>query len=1108
MPTPVSAARQCLTEEAARALDDAVAVARRRGHAQTTSLHAVSALLALPSSALRDACARARSSAYAPRLQFRALELSVGVSLDRLPSSKTVDEPPVSNSLMAAIKRSQANQRRHPGSFHFHQIHAQQNLNAAVAANQTAPVLRVEMKHFVLSILDDPIVSRVFGEAGFRSCDIKLAILHPPVRQVSPFARARCPPVFFFNPADSDSTARRSSGGLGFSFPFSRHDDGDENSRRIGEVLARNPLLIGVCASEALKSFTEGLQSGKAGLLPSEISGLSVAHIEKDVSEFVVKGGSEEQLDSRFKEVSRVVEQSSGSGVVLNFGELKSWVGNGVLGDRVSSVVSKLKSLLELHSGKLWLIGAAGSDDVYMKFLGPFPSIEKDWDLHLLPITSSKSSTEGIYSKSSLMGSFVPFGGFCPTPSELKNPFSSTNQCFTRCHACTEKYEQEVASILKAGSALSIASPYSENFPSLLMTELDTGKGVDATKTKDGGTALNTRILGLQRKWNEICQRLRHTQSCHKLDIFQAGSKVASAEGIQVVAHTKESSREDSYLNDTQSYSGTASNFQKNFPSNESSFMAMAASPSEKLVKVSESRQIEKGKPCLSPHHVHNIDPPPDRISSSSMAPVTTDLGLGTIYASSSKEPQYMKLQDHKVGPERLPGTYSSEINARTANTSHQIIQSSSRTTPDFKGQFDPRDFKSLQRALIGKVGWQEEAISAISQVISYSRSSGGRHRRSSLRGDIWLTFLGPDKVGKKRIALALAEILYGSRKSLISVDLGSQYRYCETNSIFDHEEVDDYDLKFRGKTVVDYLAGELSRKPHSVVFLENVDKADLPAQISLSQAIRTGKFPDSRGREISINDILFVAATTIMKVKTSHHQEKVSVSFSEEAILAAKRRQMQILFGSVASNASHKQGMNVRVTHNEGTSNLSSIHKRKLIDSSDSAEKCLESKERAQKASRSYLDLNVPVEEIEGECIDGEEYDSDSISESSEAWLEDFLNQVDEKVVLKPFDFDALSAKIIEEINENVKKMLGPEVMLEIDYKAVVQILAAAWLSEEKKAMEDWVEQVLCKSFAEAHKKYKDVSSRYVIRLVVSEQLAAREQTSCVCLPTRINLN
>lgn len=79
MPTPVSTARQYLTDEAARVLDEAVNVARRRTHAQTTSLHAVSALLAPPSSLLREACARARSCAYSQRLQFRALELTVGV---------------------------------------------------------------------------------------------------------------------------------------------------------------------------------------------------------------------------------------------------------------------------------------------------------------------------------------------------------------------------------------------------------------------------------------------------------------------------------------------------------------------------------------------------------------------------------------------------------------------------------------------------------------------------------------------------------------------------------------------------------------------------------------------------------------------------------------------------------------------------------------------------------------------------------------------------------------------------------------------------------------------------------------------------------------------
>ncbi|PON85478.1 Butenolide signaling repressing protein-like [Trema orientale] len=1101
MPTPVSAARQCLTEEAARALDDAVAVARRRGHAQTTSLHAVSALLALPSSSLRDACTRAQSSAFSPRLQFRALELSVGVSLDRLPSSKALDEPPVSNSLMAAIKRSQANQRRHPESFHFHQNH--------VAQQQPTPVLRVELKHFVLSILDDPIVSRVFGEAGFRSCDIKLAIVHPPARQASPFARTRFPPIFLCNLTDSDPGRRN------FSFPFTRHEDGDENSRRVGEVLTRksgrNPLLIGVCASEALKSFAEGVSSGKAGLLPAEMAGLSLVCIEAAVSEFLAEEGSEEKLDMKFKEVDRTVEQCSGPGVVLNFGELKNLVTDGGLADRVSSVVSRLTSLLELHSGKLWLIGAAGNFEIYSKFLAQFPNIQKDWDLHLLPITSSKASTEGLYSKSSLMGSFVPFGGFFAAPSEMKNPFSSTNQCFTRCHACNEKYEQEVASVSKAGSSLSVTGRFSESLPSLQMAELDAGKGVDLMKTKDGGTTLN---MELQKKWNEICQGLHHGQPYHKADVFQAGSQVTSVEGFQGASHRKESSGEDSIVNGMRSAFSSScppTYLQKNFHSKPSSLMTMASQTetvdhhSEKLAKVSDSRQIEMGNSCYSPNSLHDMNLPPDRTSSSSVTSVTTDLGLGTIFASTDKEAQCIKLQDHDVRPLHLPG-YSCKFDAASENTSQQAIQPSSCSRSNFRGQCDPRDLKSLKRVLLEKVGWQDEAICAISQAVCFSRSSGGRQRGSNLRGDIWLTFLGPDKVGKKRIALALAEILYGSRDSLISVDLGSLDRGCQANSIFEYEDPDDYDFKFRGKTVVDYLTGELSRKHHAVVFLENIERSDLLVQNSLSQAIRTGKFPDSRGREISINNITFVGTTTIVKGKTSHHPENDPTKFSEEMILAAKRYQMQILIGgSVASNASHCQGMNVRVTPEDKTSNLSSVNKRKLNETSNSTEQTFESQQRAHKAPRSYLDLNVPVEEIEG-TDDYGEYDSDSISESSEAWLEDFLDHVDEKVVLKPFDFDALAEKIVEDINKNFKRMLGPEVMLEIDYEVMLQILAAAWLSEEKRAVENWVEQVLCRGFAEAEHKY-NLSGPRVIRLAASGPLTAKEET-CVCLPSRINLN
>ena len=401
MPTPVSVARQCLTPEAAHALDEAVAVARRRGHGQTTSLHAVSALLSLPSSTLRDACARARNSAYSPRLQFKALELCLSVSLDRVPSTQLSDNPPVSNSLMAAIKRSQANQRRQPENFHlFHQISQQSTSSSSISC------VKVELQHLILSILDDPVVSRVFAEAGFRSSEIKLAIVRP-LPQLLRYSRSRGPPLFLCNLSDYSDPGRR-----GFAFPFSGClAPDDDNNRRIGEVLnrknkGRNPLLVGVCAYSALQSFTEAIEKQKDTVLPVELSGLNVICIENEVSKYVTENCDKGSLSTKFNEVGSMVEQSLGPGLVVNFGDLKTFVvgediNNSTSGsEAVRYVVDQLTRLLELHGGKVWLIGAAASYESYLKFLSKFPSIEKDWDLQLLPITSLRPSMAESYPRS------------------------------------------------------------------------------------------------------------------------------------------------------------------------------------------------------------------------------------------------------------------------------------------------------------------------------------------------------------------------------------------------------------------------------------------------------------------------------------------------------------------------------------------------------------------------------------------------------------------------------------------------------------------------------------------------------------------------------------
>ncbi|XP_052202260.1 protein SMAX1-LIKE 6 isoform X2 [Diospyros lotus] len=1097
MPTPVGTARQCLTEEAARALDDAVAVARRRSHAQTTSLHAVSALLALPSSQLREACARARSSAYSPRLQFRALELCVGVSLDRLPTVKALEEPPVSNSLMAAIRRSQANQRRQPETFHLYQQMQQQQQQSS---QSSVLCVKVELKHFMLSILDDPIVSRVFGEAGFRSCDIKLAILHPPPR----FSRSRCAPLFLCNFPDADSSSLP-----GFKFPFagvSTFETEDGNSRRIGEVLlkkkGKNPLLIGVCSKDALSSFLACVRTGKNGVLPSEIEGLSVVSISTEISEFVAKAGSHEvkqMIDLKLKEVSDSAKNRSGPGVVANIGELNVLIGDGASDDSVKYVVSQLTGLVEIHGEKLWLIGATESYETYAKMLAQFPAIEKDWDLHLLPITSSRPSSAGLSSKPSLMGSFVPLGGFFSTPTEYKNILSSTSQC-TRCDVCNEKYEQEVSAILMGGSTTSVAGQYSAGLSSWLLTnECGTSKRKDVVKAKDDGTALNAKLMGLQRKWNDFCLRLHPTRSFHPA-ILQTRPEVQPLDASQFISDRKKVSAQRQTIT---------------FPV--ASETGKANSQTKLPVEAPNSHQLEMEIPWPTAYPVCSLGLPSDRTSPSSVTSVTTDLGLGTIYAVSGPETGLSKFEDHKSRLHYFSGSVTAGFDAVSENASNHIASPSSCSGPELGGHVDLKDFKSLCRVLIEKVGRQGEAISTVSQAISRCKTGHGRLRGTNQKGDIWVSFLGQDKLGKKRVAEALAEVISGSRESLFSVDLSFEDGMSTSYSIFDRHDLNKYGVKLRGKTVVDYIAEELSRKPCSVMFLENVDKADLLAQNSLSQAIKTGRFPNSHGKEISTNNVIFVTTADTKWVNKGDTSEEDHVKFSEERILGAKAWQMQVLVGCVAGDASTTSCNRVNVVSiMRGKGNAKavvSVSKRKLIDMNESMEleKSLDLPKRASKAAKCFLDLNLPVESEDNDCAD---YEGDySSSENSEVWLEDFLGKMDERVVFEPFNFDSVAEEVLKEIGGCFQKIVGCcEASLEIDEEVMVQLLAAAWQSDTKRAVEDWVEGVLSRSFAEAKRRYS-ITARSVVKLVPFVEQGRRRLLmepggSSSCLPTRIMLN
>ncbi|KAL8539201.1 hypothetical protein ACS0TY_000992 [Phlomoides rotata] len=1008
MPTPVSAARQCLTQESATVLDEAVAVARRRGHAQTTSLHMVSSLLSLPNSSLREACTRTRNSAYSTRVQFKALELSLSVSLDRLPSSQAskVEEPPVSNSLMAAIKRSQANQRRQPENFTFYQQQQQQQYTSC----SSIPVVKVELQNLVVSILDDPLVSRVLGEAGFRSCDIKMATIRPgnsfyPSHLFGCTSRYKRPkPPMFLCSNDGSSEV----GGKGFSFPFMGCYSGDENCRRISEVVLRgkkrSPLLMGISAGDALRNFLETVQRKIKGVLPE---GLSVVCIKDEIRRYLSGDCDDGPLKLRFEEVERMVEEA---GILVNFGDLNTFVADGVGIDGLRFLVSKLGGLIEVFGGKLRLIGAASTYEVYFKILNKFPTIEEDWGLEVLPITSSiKFSVGGSYPRSSLMESFVPLGGFFSVPPETVTPSSNARQYAVRCHLCNEKYEQEVAALSNGDLPSVLQSAGSQN-------------GSSSIKGKDDRLLLNAKIMALQKKWDGICEQHHHLNRT-----FSKGYNHPRVLGFQVDEGKREKTSSDDSSNEqgNKNASSTLStDLQRSSSIKELSSLDMLSKANKNLSIISNSVEELKGDTCvLKAQHFDSLSEDNSRTSPTSVTSVTTDLGLGIVSASTRREP---------VDQSRL-NTFTPCISKCTSQSSLSIYQ----MHPDVK------DLKLLYKALIDRVDHQQsEAISSIIEALSHCQT---RQRNT------WMIFRGGDRLSKKKVGLALAETLYGSTENFVYMDLSFQDDNTHIDSLFNSQVVNKYDITMRG-TVVDYLVEKLSKKPR-VVFFENIDKADLVVQNTLSEAAKSCRFTDLSGREVSVSNCIFLGAT-----KPSESSQ------SEEDVVSTKGSLIQILIRFDLNDESDVLMMNKR-------------NRDRSIDQ--------EVNKRAYKKSNSYLDLNLPAEG--SEICNTTESDTDSNSENSRSWFEDFERQVDQTVVFKDFDFETFGEKLIKNVSDCLHDAVGSKCSIEIEPKVLQQLQAAAYLYGIKK-VEDWIQNVLRKGFLEAMGKFS-INVRSVIKLVTCEE-------------------
>ena len=383
-------------------LNHSITEASSRNHGQTTPLHVAATLLASPTGFLRQACIKSHPNSSHP-LQCRALELCFSVALERLPTAQNANssspglDPPISNALMAALKRAQAHQRR------------------GCPEQQQQPLLavKVELEQLIISILDDPSVSRVMREASFSSPAVKSTIEQSLNTMTSNSANTAGPIGLGFRPVVAAASAVAAPSPNRNLYLNPRLQQGaagrtgqqrSEEVKRVIDILMRskkrNPVLVGEAEPELV--VTEILRRIESKEIDGALRNVEVLRLEKD---FAL---DKTQMVAKIKELGTQVGTKIGNldcgGVILDLGDLKWLVENNqqiglaggvqqqqqVVSEAGRAAVAEMGKLLGRFgegSGRVWLIGTA-TCETYLRCQVYHPSMENDWDLQAVPIAA------------------------------------------------------------------------------------------------------------------------------------------------------------------------------------------------------------------------------------------------------------------------------------------------------------------------------------------------------------------------------------------------------------------------------------------------------------------------------------------------------------------------------------------------------------------------------------------------------------------------------------------------------------------------------------------------------------------------------------------------
>ncbi|WP_323170318.1 type VI secretion system ATPase TssH [Pantoea agglomerans] len=216
-----------------------------------------------------------------------------------------------------------------------------------------------------------------------------------------------------------------------------------------------------------------------------------------------------------------------------------------------------------------------------------------------------------------------------------------------------------------------------------------------------------------------------------------------------------------------------------------------------------------------------------------------------------SRRSETRTLQQELKGMQHSNPLLSVDVDARTVAT---VIADWTGVPLSSLMKDEQTDLLTLENEIGQRVVGQNVPLTAIAQRLRAAKT--GLTSENGPQGVFLL--VGPSGVGKTETALALADVLYGGEKSLITINL-SEYQEPHTVS----------QLKGSPPGYVGYgqggiLTEAVRKRPYSVVLLDEVEKAHRDVMNLFYQVFDRGFMRDGEGREIDFRNTVILMTSNL----------------------------------------------------------------------------------------------------------------------------------------------------------------------------------------------------------------------------------------------------